>query len=83
MYQILSQIRGLKFLFNRQTGFISKLIWAVYIFLSFILCIIYLGEILGRWNAEPLIVSLTDKPEPIWEIPFPGKIYKKSFKLII
>lgn len=26
----------------------------------------------SRWNSDPLIVSLTDKPEPIWEIPFPA-----------
>lgn len=74
MYQILGDIHGLRFLFNRQTGFISKLIWAIWILLSFVLCMIFLGNIFGRWNSAPLIVSLTDKPEPIWEIPFPGNL---------
>lgn len=70
-YQIFSQIHGLRFLFNRQTGFIFKLIWSLWIFLAFVLCMIFLGNIFSRWNSLD-IVSLTDKPEPIWEIPFPG-----------
>lgn len=65
-------VHGLKHILNRQNSFIAKCVWFFWIFISFIFCIVLLSNVVSRWNADPLIVSLNDRPEPVWEIPFPA-----------
>lgn len=65
-------IHGLRYIFNRQTGYVTKFLWSIWMTILFILCVILLSNVWSRWHSDPLIVSLTDKPEPIWEIPFPA-----------
>lgn len=68
----LTSIHGLRYIFNRQSTFIGRCIWSLWVLISFILCIILLNNVWSRWNADPMIVSLTDRAEPVWEIPFPA-----------
>lgn len=67
-----STIHGLRHISDRQNGFISKCFWSIWVLFSFLICVILLSNVLSRWSDDPLIVSLTDKPEPVWEIPFPA-----------
>lgn len=67
-----STIHGLKHISDRQNSFILKCFWSIWTLVSFLICVILLSNVLSRWSDDPLIVSLTDKPEPIWEIPFPA-----------
>lgn len=71
-FSSVTTIHGLRYVLNRQTGHITRFIWAIWMTVLFILCMILLMNVWSRWNSDPLIVSLTDKPEPIWEIPFPA-----------
>lgn len=68
----ITTIHGLRYVLNRQTGYVAKFALSIWMAVLFILCIVLLSNIWSRWHSEPLIVSLTDKPEPIWEIPFPA-----------
>lgn len=65
-------IHGVRYILNRQSSLISKCVWSVWVVISFICCLVLLANVWSRMYSDPLIVSLSDKPEPIWEIPFPA-----------
>lgn len=59
---------SLKFLTQRE----HRWFWAAALLLSTIGFAWCAGSLLGRLADRPIIVSLAERPEPIWNVPFPA-----------
>jgi acid-sensing ion channel, other len=63
-----STIHGVKYIAEKDRSWIEKAWWVLVICVSILCC----GKlIMDAWNTNPIIISFTDKPTPIWQLPFP------------
>jgi acid-sensing ion channel, other len=79
-YSIHSTVHSVSYITEKGRSRFEKVWWILVFFVSVLFC----GKLtFNAWNLNPIIISFTDKPTPIWQIPFPAvticpKIYAQS-----
>jgi acid-sensing ion channel, other len=64
-----STIHGISYIAEQGRSWFERIWWILVVCISVFGC----GKlILDAWNISPIIISFTDKPMPIWQIPFPA-----------
>jgi acid-sensing ion channel, other len=68
-YAAHSTIHGVNYIAERNRSWFERIWWIVAFCLSILGCT---KLIFDAWNINPIIISFTGKPTPIWQIPFPA-----------
>jgi acid-sensing ion channel, other len=64
-----STIHGVSYITEKGRSWYERVWWITVFCLSVICC----GKLIfDAWNIDPIIISFTEKPTPIWQIPFPA-----------
>jgi acid-sensing ion channel, other len=64
-----STIHGVSYIAEKGRSWFERVWWILVICISVLCC----GQlIMDAWKISPIIISFTDKPTPIWQIPFPA-----------
>jgi acid-sensing ion channel, other len=64
-----STIHGIKYIAEPNRSWFERVCWIAVIFVSLLCC----GKlVMDAWNLNPIIISFTEKPTPIWKTPFPA-----------
>jgi acid-sensing ion channel, other len=64
-----STIHGVSYITERDRSWIERVWWIVVLCFSFFVC----GKLIfDAWNISPIIISFTEKPIQMWQIPFPA-----------
>jgi Amiloride-sensitive sodium channel len=71
-YSAFSSIHGFPYLVERDRSTIEKYFWAILIVISIYGCGLLISDLHTKWNDTPVIISLSEKATPIWQIPFPA-----------
>jgi acid-sensing ion channel, other len=71
-YSNYSSIHGFHYLIEHNRSRVEKVWWIVWIFISFIGCRLLISDLHRKWNEIPVIVSISEKATPLWQIPFPA-----------
>jgi acid-sensing ion channel, other len=63
-----STVHGIKYIAEQNRSWFERIWWIVAICASVLCCA---KLIFDAWHINPIIISFTSKPTPIWNIPFP------------
>lgn len=67
-----STVHGVKYLGEKQRHWSERAFWILAFLISVLGCSIMIQKIYNKWQHSPVIVSLAEKPTPVWYIPFPA-----------
>ncbi|XP_055692300.1 pickpocket protein 28-like [Lutzomyia longipalpis] len=71
-YSDSSTIHGVKYLGGPRRRLPERLWWLLAIAASFYACGALIINIYRKWTTDPVIVSFSQTPTPLWKIPFPS-----------
>jgi Amiloride-sensitive sodium channel len=74
-----STVHGVKYIAEKDRSWTERVWWILVIIVSFLGC----GKLISdAWNINPIIISFTDKPTPIWQVSC-QRIEQYSYSLIV
>jgi acid-sensing ion channel, other len=64
-----STIHGVSYVAEKGRSWCERIWWITVLFISVLCC----GQLMvDVWSRSPIIISFTEKPTPIWQLPFPA-----------
>jgi acid-sensing ion channel, other len=67
-----SNIHGLRYLTDKDRSWVERLWWLVMVMSALYGCIRLISNVYDKWQANPVIISISETAIPISEIPFPA-----------
>ncbi|XP_068083949.1 sodium channel protein Nach-like [Anabrus simplex] len=67
-----TSLHGLQYIGEEQRPWSEKLCWILMIGLSLALCSLVIKRQWDKWYSSPVMVTLSEKSTPVWDIPFPA-----------
>lgn len=71
-YGLNSTIHGIRYMCDRKRHWLERLFWIVAFALSVFGCGRLIVNLINKWEQSPVIVSLSERSTPVWQIPFPA-----------
>lgn len=71
-YTINSTIHGVKYLGGPERPWPERVWWIVMFVISISVCSALIMNTYKKWTSDPVIVSFSQTPTPVWKIPFPA-----------
>jgi acid-sensing ion channel, other len=71
-YSTNSSIHGFGYLVENERSSVEKWFWAALIITSIVSCGFLISDLYEKWILTPVIVSVSARPTPVWQIPFPA-----------
>jgi Amiloride-sensitive sodium channel len=70
-YANFSTIHGVSYLTEKGRSWFERIWWILAICISFLCC----GKLIfDAWNIDPIIITFTGKPTPLWKVGFEHSI---------
>ncbi|CAH2072943.1 unnamed protein product, partial [Iphiclides podalirius] len=71
-YTVNSNLHGLRYIGDKERTTVEKLFWLFMFICCLVFCARSINSAYTKWNESPLIVSFSENPTPVWEIPYPA-----------
>lgn len=65
-------MHGVRYFNEKNRHWLEKVFWIVSSVISIVCCSILIRRTYVDWQQSPVIVTFSDKPTPVWKIPFPA-----------
>ncbi|RZC39717.1 ASC domain containing protein [Asbolus verrucosus] len=80
-YSFNTAIHGLKYLGERGRSATEKVWWLLVFFICIYKCVSLILPTIKKWKENPVFVSASQTPLPVWEVPFPAVTFCPENKI--